>query len=88
MRSPPAAKTLLFSALGALLVLHAAYYWPFLSDDALISLSYARRWIMGHGLTWTTGERVEGSLESFEFVREPESEPTHRCLLPLQDSRR
>ena len=60
MRSLPAARTLLFSALGVLLLLHAAYYWPFLSDDALISLTYARRWVMGHGLTWTTGERVEG----------------------------
>jgi hypothetical protein len=60
MRSPPAARPLLFAVLGALLVLHAAHYWPFLSDDALIALSYARRWATGRGLTWTTGERVEG----------------------------
>ncbi len=46
--------------LGALLALHAAYYWPFLSDDALISLRYGRRLAEGHGLTWTGGERVEG----------------------------
>ena len=60
MRLLPASRTWLFPALGVLLALHAAWYWPFLSDDALISLSYARRWVMGHGLTWTTGERVEG----------------------------
>lgn len=46
--------------LGTLLGLHAYYYWPFLSDDALISLRYGRRLAEGHGLTWTGGERVEG----------------------------
>jgi hypothetical protein len=46
--------------LGALLALHAAYYWPFFSDDALISLRYGQRLAEGHGLTWTDGERVEG----------------------------
>lgn len=40
--------------------LMAARYLPFLSDDALISLRYARRLLEGHGLTWTAGERVEG----------------------------
>lgn len=39
---------------------HTAYYAPFLSDDALISLRYAERFASGHGLTWTDGERVEG----------------------------
>lgn len=43
-------------ALGA----HAAYYYPFFSDDALITLRYARRFAQGLGLTWTDGERVEG----------------------------
>jgi arabinofuranosyltransferase len=47
---------LLCGALGA----HCYYYWPFLSDDALISLRYAERFAMGRGLTWTDGERVEG----------------------------
>jgi arabinofuranosyltransferase len=40
--------------------LHARYYMPFLCDDALISLRYAKRLIDGHGLTWNPGERVEG----------------------------
>lgn len=46
--------------LGLLLGLHAWYYWPFLSDDALISLRYGQRLAEGHGLTWTGNERVEG----------------------------
>ncbi len=46
----------------SLLVLgiHARTYLPFISDDALISLQYARRLLHGHGLTWTDGPRVEG----------------------------
>ncbi len=43
-----------------LLLLHALYYMPFISDDALISLRYAHRLIQGHGLTWTEGHPVEG----------------------------
>lgn len=39
---------------------HAAYYYPFLADDALISLRYAERFLEGKGLTWNDGERVEG----------------------------
>lgn len=44
----------------ALLLLHAWRYYPFLSDDAFISLRYADRLLSGKGLTWTDGERVEG----------------------------
>jgi arabinofuranosyltransferase len=44
----------------ALLGLHARNHLPFISDDALISLRYARRLVQGHGLTWNTGEWVEG----------------------------
>jgi hypothetical protein len=51
---------LLLLGLGAGLVAHCSYYWPFLSDDALISLRYAERLAQGHGLTWTAGEKVEG----------------------------
>jgi hypothetical protein len=47
-------------AVAGLLALHAWHYWPFLSDDALISLRYAMRFTSGQGLTWTDGERVEG----------------------------
>ena len=52
-----AAIVLFFSAI---LVIHAYHYLPFLSDDALISLRYARRLLQGDGLTWTDGPRVEG----------------------------
>jgi len=45
---------------AAVLGLHAFRYMPFLCDDALISLRYARRLLDGHGLTWNAGERVEG----------------------------
>ncbi|HEX5053310.1 MAG TPA: hypothetical protein VFZ65_16155 [Planctomycetota bacterium] len=34
--------------------------WPWIADDAFISLRYAQRLVDGHGLTWTDGERVEG----------------------------
>jgi arabinofuranosyltransferase len=58
-RVSPVALAVLMLAMGAF-VLHAKEYWPFLSDDALISLRYAQRFAEGHGLTWTAGERVEG----------------------------
>jgi hypothetical protein len=48
------------AAVTALVVLHASHYLPFFTDDAFISLRYARRLLDGHGLTWTDGERVEG----------------------------
>lgn len=35
-------------------------FWPFLSDDALISLRYADRLVDGLGLTWSDGPKVEG----------------------------
>lgn len=36
------------------------YYYPFLSDDSLISLRYVQRFIEGKGLTWNDGHPVEG----------------------------
>ena len=39
---------------------HALSYSQFVSDDAYISLRYARRLLDVHGLTFTEGERVEG----------------------------
>jgi hypothetical protein len=45
---------------SAILILHANHYMPFLSDDALISLRYLRRFLHGEGLTWTAGRPVEG----------------------------
>jgi hypothetical protein len=50
----------IFIALCGAFFAHAAYYYPFLSDDAMISLRYARRLCQGDGLTWTDGVRVEG----------------------------
>ena len=43
-----------------ILALHITLYYPFIADDALISLRYAERFVQGLGLTWTDGERVEG----------------------------
>jgi len=66
---PPAARsratswplTVAIGVIGvAVLACHARVYWPFISDDAFISLRYARRLLDGNGLTWTDGERVEG----------------------------
>jgi arabinofuranosyltransferase len=45
---------------AAVLLLNASQYWPFISDDALISLRYASRLLEGHGLAWTDGPPVEG----------------------------
>ncbi|GAB4137992.1 MAG: hypothetical protein Fur0037_03450 [Planctomycetota bacterium] len=48
--------------LGALAVLawQVHWLWPYVSDDAFISMRYAQRLAEGHGLTWNDGERVEG----------------------------
>jgi len=50
----------LVAASAIAIALHARHYLPFLSDDALISLRYARRLLDGHGLSWTDGQPVEG----------------------------
>lgn len=48
-------------ALGLVaLGVQVAEHWPYLSDDALISLRYAERFSEGYGLTWTDGAPVEG----------------------------
>lgn len=47
-------------ALLVLLAYHSSLYYPFIADDALISLRYAERFLQGEGLTWTAGEYVEG----------------------------
>ncbi|WP_153392108.1 glycosyltransferase family protein [Chryseobacterium vaccae] len=36
------------------------FYYPFFSDDSLISLRYAQRFLEGKGLTWNDGHPVEG----------------------------
>jgi arabinofuranosyltransferase len=58
--SPHRLFLLVAFVLAGLLALHAWHYWPFLSDEALVSLRYAMRFTSGQGLTWTDGERVEG----------------------------
>jgi arabinofuranosyltransferase len=64
---PPSAHrvTILFAAVALcipllLLWLNARRVYPFLADDALISLRYSDRLLHGQGLTWNDGERVEG----------------------------
>lgn len=48
-------------ALAALIFIWlGARFWSTTVDDTVISIDFARRWATGHGLTWTTGERVEG----------------------------
>jgi hypothetical protein len=59
-RVSPTLALALSAAAFALLGLRARAFLPFISDDALISLRYSRRLIDGHGLTWNTGEWVEG----------------------------
>src|SRR5262245_53412039 len=59
-RVPTAIVVLVILAFSLLLCLHAAYYLPFISDAALISLRYVKRLVAGYGLTWTDGPPVEG----------------------------
>jgi arabinofuranosyltransferase len=43
------------------LALQLHHFWPFLTDDAYISLRYSQRLLEGHGLTWNDMQpRVEG----------------------------
>jgi arabinofuranosyltransferase len=51
---------LLFAVAFAALALHTLRFLPFISDDALISLTYAKRLARGHGLTWNGQLYVEG----------------------------
>ncbi len=59
--SEPQKRTLLIGVVAlAVLVAHLSHYWPFISDDAFISLRYSERWIAGSGLTWSDDQRTEG----------------------------
>src|SRR4051812_5043075 len=51
---------LILTLAAAALLLHIAHFYPYVVDDAFISLRYAERFIHGQGLTWNDGERVEG----------------------------
>lgn len=59
VRSYLAAGAMLFTSM-IVLALNARQYWPYIADDALISLRYVDRFLNGHGLTWTDGISVEG----------------------------
>ena len=58
--APPWSRWALLAAFFLLLCVHAWQYYPFIADDALITLRYADRLLAGDGLTWTDGEPVEG----------------------------
>lgn len=47
-------------AVALALVAIARDSWPWIADDAFISLRYAENLLAGHGLCWNPGERVEG----------------------------
>lgn len=47
-------------ALGVLALAVARDAWPWMADDAFISLRYSENLLLGHGLVWNPGERVEG----------------------------
>ncbi|MBL8942049.1 MAG: hypothetical protein JNK45_02825 [Myxococcales bacterium] len=67
-RSPHLHRWLLaWAGLGCVWALYAA--WPFTTDDAFITLRYARHWADGDGIRWNVGEleRVEG-YSNFLFV--------------------
>lgn len=59
-RSLSSAQAIIGLILGALLVIHALAYYPYMPDDSFISFQYAKRWATGFGLTWTSGAPVEG----------------------------
>lgn len=60
MSSLRASLAVFLIAVALLAVGIVGHAWPFLADDAFISLRFAERFVAGHGLTWTDGERVEG----------------------------
>ncbi len=43
-----------------LLGVQIAHYYPFMADDAFISLRYSQRLLAGKGLTWSGDQRTEG----------------------------
>ena len=45
---------------GTVTILHVAYYFPRIVDDAFISLRFAENLANGHGAVYNVGERVEG----------------------------
>jgi arabinofuranosyltransferase len=59
-RFPRGAWAVAVAAAGGVLLLHVAYLDFFVSDDAFISLVYARNWADGRGPVWNVDDRVDG----------------------------
>ena len=59
-RAPQRGNLILIAAASLTLLLTARAYLPLVVDDALISFRYSERLLLGKGLTFTDGERVEG----------------------------
>ncbi len=52
-RNLTAVSVLVLAAIcGIALALQMYHFWPFITDDAYISLRYSQRLLQGHGLTW------------------------------------
>ena len=52
-RNLTALSLLALAAICAIaLALQIYHFWPFMTDDAYISLRYSQRLMHGHGLTW------------------------------------
>jgi arabinofuranosyltransferase len=51
---------LIFVITAAVLLLRINNFYPYIADDAFISMRYAQRFLEGKGLTWNDGEYVEG----------------------------
>lgn len=47
-------------AIGVTALAIARDAWPWIADDAFISLRYSENLLLGHGLVWNPGEHVEG----------------------------
>lgn len=55
--------------IAAWTVFQSANVWAFSTDDAFITLRYARNWALGHGVTWNVGDepKVEG-YSNFSYL--------------------
>ena len=60
-------QIVIVALLLAYLVWNSLYYFPYIVDDAFISLRYARNLTNGLGLVFNAGERVEG-YSNFSWV--------------------
>jgi hypothetical protein len=54
--------------LGWRTLARVAAAWPFSTDDAFISLRYARHLLDGHGLVWNVGDAPVEGYSNFAYV--------------------